>query len=244
MVGLGRVVSLLEQHAGNLGAFFERDEKGRLLPEYLSKLAKACADERSALLSELEMLVRSIDHIKEIIATQQSLAGASELLEPTRVDELITEAVRMQQAAIERHNIELYVEVQAMDEFKLDRHRLLSVLINLLSNAKDAIDARKAADPDAPAGRIRIQAGLLARGSNQLLIEISDNGEGLSDDTRRHMFEHGYSTRSGGRGFGLHSCALAADDLGGTLQADSVGTGQGAVFRLQIPVAHEQTGDE
>ena len=244
MLGLGRAVALMEQHTDNLGAYLEHDEKGRLLPGYLSKLAAACADERSALLHELELLLRSIDHIKEIVATQQSLAGSSELIEPVRIDELLAEAVRMQQAAIERHAIAVDIEVHAKGEFELDRHRLLSVLINLLSNAKDAINARNAEDPNAPAGQIRIKAGLIGESSDQLLIEVADNGEGLSEDTRQHMFEHGFSTRSGGRGFGLHSCALAAAELGGTLQADSAGRAQGAVFRLQIPVAHKQAGDD
>ena len=51
------------------------------------------------------------------------------------------------------------------------------------------------------------------------------------------IFNHGFTTRKDGHGFGLHSCALAAKELGGSLTGESAGPGQGATFTLTLPLA-------
>ena len=50
------------------------------------------------------------------------------------------------------------------------------------------------------------------------------------------IFSHGFTTRAGGHGFGLHSCALAAAEMGGSLTAFSEGPGKGATFTLELPL--------
>jgi two-component system NtrC family sensor kinase len=50
------------------------------------------------------------------------------------------------------------------------------------------------------------------------------------------LFTHGFTTRKNGHGFGLHSCALAAKEMGGTITAHSDGPGKGATFTLELPV--------
>jgi signal transduction histidine kinase len=50
------------------------------------------------------------------------------------------------------------------------------------------------------------------------------------------IFAHGFTTRKTGHGFGLHSCALAARQMGGTLTAHSDGAGKGAIFTLELPI--------
>jgi signal transduction histidine kinase len=51
------------------------------------------------------------------------------------------------------------------------------------------------------------------------------------------LFQHGFTTRASGHGFGLHSGALAAQELGGTLRAESAGEGRGASFILDLPLS-------
>ncbi|MEM7559949.1 MAG: ATP-binding protein [Planctomycetota bacterium] len=51
------------------------------------------------------------------------------------------------------------------------------------------------------------------------------------------LFTHGFTTRKSGHGFGLHSCASLAKELGGALSAQSPGKGEGATFKLQLPMA-------
>jgi len=66
-------------------------------------------------------------------------------------------------------------------------------------------------------------------------ISIIDNGVGIAPENMSRLFHHGFTTRQSGHGFGLHSGALAAQELGGTLRAHSDGLGTGAAFVLELP---------
>ncbi len=74
-----------------------------------------------------------------------------------------------------------------------------------------------------------------------LNISVRDNGVGISAENLPRIFEHGFTTRKEGHGFGLHSSALAARELGGTLHAASEGPGHGATFELSIPTTPPPT---
>jgi len=114
----------------------------------------------------------------------------------------------------------------------LDRHRLLQILVNLISNAKHATNAMS--------GRqacITLRAALAESATGRVLrITVADNGEGIATENLTRVFAHGFTTRKSGHGFGLHSCALAAQEMGGTLNAHSPGRGLGASFVLEVPV--------
>ena len=66
----------------------------------------------------------------------------------------------------------------------------------------------------------------------RLRIRIEDNGQGIAPENLAKLFTHGFTTRKNGHGFGLHSCALAAKEMRGTLTAHSNGPDQGASFTL------------
>jgi signal transduction histidine kinase len=65
---------------------------------------------------------------------------------------------------------------------------------------------------------------------------VQDEGEGISATNLTRIFSHGFTTRKNGHGFGLHSCALAAGQMGGALTAHSDGPGKGATFTLELPI--------
>jgi signal transduction histidine kinase len=64
---------------------------------------------------------------------------------------------------------------------------------------------------------------------------VADNGVGISEDNLTKIFSHGFTTKEHGHGFGLHSSALAAKEIGGSLSVYSDGVGQGATFTLELP---------
>lgn len=228
--GLARSVDLMDAHAADLGEFLTRDSRGKLLPAYLRELARALEEEHLAIAAELGTLCSSVDHIKQVIATQQSYAGSPRMVESARVIELLDDALRINAGALTRHKVEVVKNYSVLPALLLDRHRVLQVLVNLISNAKQALDALEDRRPV-----IHIDAALAD--SAVLRIAVTDNGEGIAPENLTRVFSHGFTTRKNGHGFGLHSCVLAAQEMGGSLRVHSAGPGQGATFTLEIPVA-------
>ena len=229
--GIGQAVQLMSEHAAQLGDFLSNDPRGQRLPGYLGKLAESLAADKSAVLDELSALTRSIEHIKEIVGAQQSYAGANSILEPVRIDELVEDAVRMAAGAKSSTPVTIIKDLQPAPAVLLDKHLMLQILINLITNARQAMDGV----PERP-HEIRIGSEFTGVDEGRLLIHVEDNGEGIEPDTLTRLFVHGFTTRKAGHGFGLHSSALAAKTLGGTLTARSEGLGHGAVFTLEVAV--------
>ena len=227
--GLGKAMQLINQHQGDLGQFLTEDDKGKLLPGYLNQLVEAIASEQQGMSEELAQLGRSVDHIKEIVATQQSYAGASRLIEPLQVNELIDDALRMNSGALVRHQVRVVKDYAEVPAVLGDKHRMLLILINLISNAKYAMS-----NLDEQSRTLTIRARVLE--GRTLRIQVQDQGEGIAAENLERIFAHGFTTRKEGHGFGLHSCALAAMEMDGQLSVHSDGPGLGATFTLDIPL--------
>ncbi|MDF3201516.1 ATP-binding protein [Pseudomonas sp. 1912-s] len=233
-LGLGKAMQLINEHRHDLGTFLTEDEKGKLLPGYLNQLVEAIATEQQGLTEELAQLSKSVDHIKDIVSTQQSYAGASTLLEPVHISALMEDALRMNSGALSRHHVTVVKDYHDVPEIMADKHRLLLILVNLISNAKYAMSNLT--------DRTRqMTLTVLPLDDGTLQISVKDEGEGIPAENMTRIFTHGFTTRKEGHGFGLHSCALAALEMKGRLTAHSDGPGKGAVFTLHIPLDPART---
>ncbi|MEB2645337.1 DAHL domain-containing protein [Pseudomonas canadensis] len=228
-LGLGRAMQLINERQGDLGTFFTEDEKGKLLPGYLNQLVDAIALEQQGMTDELAQLSKSVDHIKDIVATQQHYAGASALKEPVHISALMDDALRMNAGALSRHNVTVVKHYAQVPEILADKHRLLLIMVNLISNAKYAMSNLV----DRPR---QMTLTVQPRDDATLQISVKDDGEGIPAENMTRIFTHGFTTRKEGHGFGLHSCALAAVEMNGQLTAHSDGPGLGAMFTLTIPM--------
>jgi PAS domain S-box-containing protein len=228
IVNLRRAVKMLREKDNQLAEFLTADPKGKLLPEYLDTLATHLADEVVELLAEMESVAKNIEHIKEIVAMQQNFAKVSGVYENLSAAQLVEDALRINSAAFERHRIQV---VREFDEntpmVSLDRHKVLQILINLISNAKYAMDAQPTNEKRLV---IRIEPS-----PDRVKIVVRDSGMGIAPEILDKIFNHGFTTKQDGHGFGLHSCANAAKEMGGRLSAASAGPGQGATFTLELP---------
>lgn len=228
-LGLGKAMQLINERQGDLGTFFTEDEKGKLLPGYLNQLVDAIAQEQQGMADELAQLSKSVDHIKDIVSTQQSYAGASAVLEPVHISVLMEDALRMNAGALSRHNVTVVKHYGQVPEILADKHRLLLIMVNLISNAKYAMSNLS----DRPR---QMTLTVQPLNDDTLQISVKDEGEGIPAENMTRIFTHGFTTRKEGHGFGLHSCALAAVEMNGQLSAHSDGPGLGAVFTLTIPL--------
>jgi len=227
---LGRVVSLLQKHEGDLSAFFSGDARGRLVLPHLAQLSDHLLDFQQGVAVELETLRGNVEHIKEIVAMQQSYATFGGVKERVDVVNLVEDSIRMSEAALLRHQVRVTREYDALPPLNFEKHKILQILVNLIRNAKHACQ-------DAGAKDKRIVVAVTQR-EDRLQISVSDNGIGIPPENLDRIFNHGFTTKPDGHGFGLHSGALAAREMGGSLTVQSQGREQGATFTLELPIAH------
>ena len=161
---------------------------------------------------------------------QQSYAKVSGVFEDLPPRGLVDDAIAMNLSAFERHGVTLERNSSAVPLVRVDRHKVLQILINLLRNAKYALDDSKQTDK-------RITVSIFSPNEQRAHIVVADNGIGISPENLTRVFAHGFTTREEGHGFGLHSGALAAREMGGSLSVASAGPGHGASFTLELPVA-------
>jgi PAS domain S-box-containing protein len=226
--GLGKVVTLLQEHQADLGRFVSSDERGKVLPVYLAELSRhLSADNRNAL-QELDSLKGNIDHIKDIVSMQQRYAKLGGVAEVIDIRELADESMRINANAFERHAVKLVRTFSEVPNLTVDKHKVLQILVNLLRNAKDACEGL--GDQER---RVTI---VIERGELGVRVAVTDNGAGIAPENMNRIFTHGFTTKKTGHGFGLHSGALAAKEIGGLLRAESAGPGSGATFTLELPL--------
>ncbi|HRY48388.1 MAG TPA: PAS domain S-box protein [Candidatus Paceibacterota bacterium] len=223
---------LLQEHSDNLESFLTQDPKGKILPSYLIHLAEHLGQEQAVLLRELDVLTRSIGHIKEIVAMQQSYAKASGVIEILPAAELMEEALQMHEASFHRHGVEVIREYRESPPVKVDKHKVLQILLNLLTNARQAMDENE------PNTKKRLVLGVAPSAQDRVRLTVQDTGIGISPENLTQIFRHGFTTKRNGHGFGLHLGALAAREMGGTLNVASTGIGHGAQFALELPIAN------
>jgi len=226
---LAKLASLLQSNQANLGQFLTENPKGRRVPEFISALASSLTEERDRLTREIKSLILNVEHIKEIVAMQQSYASLGGVTEDLVVAELVEDALRMNSAAFQRHGVTVKRQFNQVPPVRADKHKILQILINLLRNAKYAME-ESGADQKILTLGINLE-------DKRVKISVADNGIGIAAENLTRIFGHGFTTKRNGHGFGLHSGALAAKEMGGSLCARSQGTGKGATFILDLPLA-------
>ena len=227
---LARAAEMIDAHAADLANFFTTDPKGRQLPQYFRGLAQHLDREQAAILVELESLRKNVEHIKGIVVMQQNYAKVFGSAESVKPAELVEDALRMHSGALVRHEVRVIREYeQNLPDITVDKHKVLQILVNLISNAKKACD-----DSPKPEKLLTVH---IAHGEGRVRISVIDNGVGIPAENLTRIFNHGFTTRKDGHGFGLHSGALAAKEMGGALIAQSEGWSKGAKFTIELPVA-------
>jgi two-component system NtrC family sensor kinase len=196
---------------------------------YLRGVAAALATDREGMLHELHGLRDHVDHVKAIVSRQQAFATVRCVVETCQVHELIEDALMLSHAAIIQYGVDVVRDYHDIPRVILDRHRALQILINLVSNARQSV-----VEANRPGKRITVRSRRV--GDARVRIEVEDNGLGIAQEHHARVFTHGFTTKKTGHGIGLHSSALAARELHGTLTFASEGLDRGAIFVLELPL--------
>ncbi len=230
-IELGKVAGLLTLQAADFAGFVARDPRGPHIPELISRVAEALRAEHADLLEEVDSITRNIGHIKEIVSMQQGFAKGEGLVEPLAVQTLVDDAIKINAIAFARHHIAVVQAYEEVPKVLADKHLVLQILVNLLRNAKQAIESSGREER-------RIVVKIQGNGGEFVKVAVQDSGSGIAPENLTRIFSHGFTTKKTGHGFGLHSAALAATGMGGALSAHSDGPGTGATFFLDLPVAN------
>ncbi|HEX3851562.1 MAG TPA: ATP-binding protein, partial [Polyangiaceae bacterium] len=179
--------------------------------------------------------VTHVEHIGKIIAAQQTYARHGGSIEELNVAELIEHALVMHfstsaEVTVRREN-------RGVGKAMVDRHKLLQIMGNLLSNARHALRDRKQ-------GPRELIVRLRALQSGFYTIDVEDTGIGIPAEAMQRLFEFGFTTKKEGHGFGLHASAILVKEMGGELSARSEGLNRGACFTVRLPIAAAETDSQ
>lgn len=230
IASVGRIEELLTGANEAWRHHFIEDERGRKIVDYARALSHQLEQSRADAVAELKSLRDGVEHVNQIVAAQQQFAQISGVVEDFEPSEAADYALRLCETELLRHGIAVTRDYQPAPRVRLERHKAIQILVNLIRNAKDAL-----AHSDQPAKAVHIRIRTSANGQAQLVVQ--DNGVGIGTEALARMFTMGFTTKQGGHGFGLHNSALTATALGGSLQVESEGPGRGARFLLHLPPA-------
>lgn len=198
-------------------------EKRRLTClDYLDRLANLAASEHQSLLETLERLADRTEQMTVLLSEQAHRANPVLFQEVVDLETMIRDAVGT--ALPDDHGDLVQIDGQGA-RLRTDRHRVLQILINLLRNARDAVSGERE-----PAILVSTTV------DRSVEIRVKDNGVGIAPSDLTRIFQHGFTRKEDGHGFGLHASANTAALLGGSLTSESEGLGSGATFILQLPL--------
>jgi len=227
---LEQATTLLRTNRDRLAEFLTRDERGRHLPDYLPALSAQITSNSRAVQAELETTEQLLHHLSDIVSAQQELARVGGQCESIRLDELVETALLVQDSDLSQ--IQVIREYEEIPPIMSNRHKLLQIVVNLISNARDAIAAGGSEH-----SRIVVK---LVREKGHVQLTIEDSGIGMSTEVLSQLWRFGFTTKKNGHGFGLHNSANAAHESGATLTAHSDGVGHGSRFILRLPIENPE----
>jgi len=227
---LHRVTALLDEQT-DIGAFLA-SPRGSRLPRFLRTLSERVNLSVDSALTELKELRGQFQHIHHIIAMQQEFARPTVYTEKFTVQELFEAVLRFPTIAPHAEAGIIRSANDALPQLETDRHKLFQIVVNLVNNA-----IHFARDGAGAAAEVTL---LAARKESRIQITVRDNGPGISEEVRPKLFRHGFTTRAGGHGFGLHMSAVNAKQLGGEIRVESTNSGQGAAFVVEVPILSPQ----
>ena len=194
------------------------------------------------LLAVVERMDETVDHLRVF-----SRDSAQQPPVPFSVNDSATDALRLIRTQLDNHGIDLQTDLaDGLPDVSGHPHQVEQVILNLLSNARDALDEKEGRlqehgeAPKAWRKRLSLATRLENSTPGEVAIEISDNGTGVPEDLRSQIFEPFYTTKGSekGTGLGLSISHAIIRRHGGRILCDGR-DGEGATFTVLLPAARE-----
>ena len=191
----------------------------------LQKSLKEAKDTKPAALQQLEMIREEVGRSDRILTELMGYAQLAEgRVEKLAMHEEIVHALQRVFPPAMQHEVQVEVRCpNSLPPLLMQRAHLGEVLVNLLANARDAMNLK---------GRIEIVASLDDAGA--VVVTIVDTGPGIPDYQQEHIFEPYFSTKEKGTGLGLAIVRHNTEIYGGRVAVEST-LGKGTKFTLRFP---------
>ena len=198
---------LLEANKDQLPDFFANSDKAPLLLQYLAALEVALASDIDDIQAFSKAVLEATALISEIIDHQQTLALGSQYREFVSIDAVVEKVLNIKQNFILRSGVTVETELSGLPEIQCFKAKLFQVFVNLLVNSCQAVyNARETGGIICFSGRVE---------NGFLKIAVEDNGSGVAAENQDKLFTYGFTTKSNGHGYGLHSCKGYLDEMNG-----------------------------
>jgi signal transduction histidine kinase len=174
--------------------------------------------------------IRDANRASDVITRLRTLFTKRQVpTESVDLNDVIEEVVSLSLDELERNHVQLHVRLaENLPPVRGDRVQLQQVVLNLLTNASDAMSGM-----DEQSRRLTIATS--SREANAVLMTVRDSGTGIDPDRMERIFDAFYSTKPGGLGIGLSICRTIIESHGGRLWATS-DEGEGAVLQVSLPI--------
>ena len=231
---VSKLAELMQEHSD---VFMEIADHPKLqkVPQYVTLLSESLSGERTELSDEIRNLVDKVQHIKNIISAQQNYARHVTFNETIDLHHLIEDLLSMHGPVIQKHKLQIQRDFGTLPPVTVEKSKLLQVLDNLIKNATEAM-ASSAGEQHQLTVRSREEDG-------RAVVTVTDSGHGIDANDLENVFRFGFTTKSSGNGFGLHSAAIAMSDIGGSISVASEGPGRGATFTVMVPLQPEANSE-
>ena len=226
---IGKIAKMVQNHQHDLAEFLTQDSQGKHISPYLAKFGEHLAAQHQAMYEEVQALTKNLDHVKHIIRAQHAHTTSANNSEPVVVSELMEQALSINLSLLSQHHVKIVRNYADIPLIMSDKHQILQILVNLIRNATHAMIDYPG---DSHCLSLTIDQSLE---DHRIQLSVHDTGVGINPEHLTRIFSQGFTTKPEGHGLGLHSSALAAKSLHGTLLAFSDGEGQGAQVTLDLP---------
>jgi len=194
------------------------------------------------------LIVEETDRVVALIDRMEAFTGDTEFDDrgPVNIHEVLERVLAVAKAGFASHVRFTEQYDPSLPPVHGNKDRLIQVFLNLIKNAAEAAPREGGEISVATAYQhgVRLQApGGDMPMQLPLVVAIQDNGPGIPEDLRRHVFDPFVTTKQGGTGLGLPLVAKLIGDHGGVIDLDS--RPRRTVFRIMLPIAREEgTNDE
>ena len=170
--------------------------------------------------------------MKNVITTQQTYAKTQFFNEKINPVNIVEDAMAIKAEVISKNNIRLNRKYYNVPDIYVQKTKLINVLMNLIKNSTEAMVNNEINN--------KILTIEINQNEKEVYIKIYDNGDGILKENLSKIFNHGFTTKKSGHGFGLHTCANSVKEMNGKIIADSEGLGKGASFTISFAPYEEE----